>query len=91
MAEQLETEELLKQVSRDFFEMGEALAFSEVAFTPLRCQAKIFGGDFEDWSVEIQKSFVRIRGLFDGTFGLIASNNIRWIFGETDKPQLITK
>ena len=37
----------LRQIAREFFELGEAFAFSQTAFSQVAYQAKVYGGDFE--------------------------------------------
>jgi hypothetical protein len=44
----------LRQNAREFFELGEAFAFSQTAFSQVRFQAKLYGGDFERACLDIE-------------------------------------
>jgi hypothetical protein len=37
----------LRQTAREFFELGEAFAFLQTAFSQVAYKAKVYGGDFE--------------------------------------------
>ena len=54
-----------KQMAKDFFELGEAFAFSQTAFSHVRYQAQVYGGQFERACLEIEDKFKRIRSLSD--------------------------
>ena len=56
---------LSRMAAKEFFELGEAVALCEAAFNPLRCQSKLYGGEFERSSLEIEKDFARLRALLD--------------------------
>ena len=56
---------LNRTVSKEFFELGEATALCETAFNPLRFQSKMYGGEFERTSLEIEKEFARYKSLLD--------------------------
>jgi hypothetical protein len=57
--------QLLNQVAKDFFELGEAFAYSQTAFSHVRYQAKVYGGEFERACNEIQDKY-RDVSILDG-------------------------
>jgi hypothetical protein len=54
---------VLRQNARDFFELGEAFAYSQTAFSQVRFQAKIFGGDFERTCLDVQDKLKNLGSL----------------------------
>ena len=53
------------QVRKDFFELGESYALCQSAFNPLKCQSKMYGGEFERSSLEIDEGFKNFKSLLD--------------------------
>ena len=53
----------LRHNARDFFELGEAFAYSQTAFSQVRFQAKIFGGDFERTCLDLQDKLRKLGSL----------------------------
>lgn len=55
-----------KHTAKHFFELGEAFAYSQITFHPVRFQSKVYGGEFERSCFDIVEEFKRVKGLFIG-------------------------
>lgn len=53
------------KILKEFFELGEAYAFSKMSFDHLRYQATQQGGEMERSSLQIKDDFVKLKTIFE--------------------------
>jgi hypothetical protein len=54
-----------RQAAKEFFELGQAFAFSEMSFNHLRFQAKVYGGEFERSCLELENQLAGVKSQLD--------------------------